>query len=403
MIARIGKCTLQGKVEAPPSKSMAHRFLICGGLAGESMIENISLSEDISATMGCLSHFGVDVSFFENVARIAQKTNKNDDAVCAFDCKESGSTLRFFIPLALAAGKKAIFSGAGRLMERPLTVYENLAKEKGFSFVRENGLLHIDGKLSGGVYRVDGSVSSQFITGLLFALPLLLEESVVEIIPPFESRSYVLLTLQAMEKFGVRVDFDGEYKFFIPKNQTYRPQKIRVEGDWSNAAFLDVFNYLGGAVTVEGLDENSLQGDKIYREYFAALENGRPTLDISDCPDLGPVLMALAAAKNGAVLIGTSRLAVKESDRGRVMAEELSKLGARIRVKENSIEIDKAPLFPSDAPLCGHNDHRIVMSLTTVLTAVGGGISGVEAVKKSFPDYFEKLNQLKAKVNLCDC
>lgn len=400
MIAVFEKSVLSGKVKAPPSKSMAHRHLICAALSDdESIVKGIDLSEDILATIDCLNALGAEITVKEDQAFVKgidfEKFN-ND----ILNSRESGSTLRFLIPIALLSGKKITFNGYGRLMERPLEIYESLAKENNWIFERKENSLTVCGNLKSGEYILKGDISSQFITGLLFVLPKLKNDSTIKILPPFESKSYIYLTLYALSKFGIEIDYDGDLSFKIKGNQKYKPCSEFVEGDYSNAAFLDVFNYLDGSVFVDGLDENSMQGDKVYKEYFESLLNGTPELDISDCPDLGPVLIALATLKNGAILKGTKRLAVKESDRGKVMQEELSKLGADVKCYDNEIVIKKANLSPSTETLNGHNDHRIVMALSTVLTVVGGSLSKIEAVKKSFPKYFDIIKILNAKVTL---
>lgn len=403
MIADIAPSVLCGSVVCPPSKSVAHRDLICAALAcGESRIENVAPSQDILATLRCLNALGTATHFENGCVTVYGNGLTRASKQAVFDCGESGSTLRFIIPLALLLGLDATYIGSTRLLSRPLSVYEEIAKQQGWNMQKTDTVLEISGKLTAGDFSVSGNVSSQFITGLLFALPMLDGESTLTVLPPFESRSYALLTLDVLRKFGVSIDYDGEYSFTIKGGQRYIPQKLSVEGDYSNAAFLDVFNFLGGEVTLSGLNPDSLQGDRIYKQYFETLCKSASEIDITDCPDLGPVLMAFAALKYGGTLVGTKRLAVKESDRGRVMSDELAKLGADIVVRENSITVNKSKLMPCDRPLCGHNDHRIVMALATVLTTVGGKIEGCEAVKKSFPDYFEKIGALGGKVKLYD-
>jgi 3-phosphoshikimate 1-carboxyvinyltransferase len=206
------------------------------------------------------------------------------------------------------------------------------------------------------------------------------------------------MTRRAQSVFGVESRREDENTLVIAGNQCYCAADCAVEGDWSNAAFLDGFSLLGGEVAVTGLDGASLQGDKIYREYYAAMEGGCPTLDISQCPDLGPVLMALAAARNGAHLRGTRRLRIKESDRGAAMAEELSKLGVSCRVEEDDIFVPAGQMKAPTQPLCGHNDHRVVMALSLLLSRLGGAIEGAQAVSKSFPNFFGAIKSLGIEV-----
>ena len=289
--------------------------------------------------------------------------------------------------------------GSTRLFERPLDVYEKLCLENGFTFKRNANSLTVCGKLKSAVYKVRGDISSQFITGLIFALIFLGEDSKLEIIPPFESRSYIALTISALKSFGAEVDFDGEYKILIKKSNLH-PYSGKIEGDYSNAAFLDAFNHIGSRIDIQNLKSDSLQGDRVYKEYFEKISKGTPTLDISDCPDLGPVLFALSALKNGAVFTGTDRLKAKESDRGMAMHEELKKLGGGLLFGDNTITVPKQELKYTKTRLDGHNDHRIVMAMSVILSKIGGEISGIEAVRKSYPGFFDDIKKLDLKVDI---
>jgi 3-phosphoshikimate 1-carboxyvinyltransferase len=255
------------------------------------------------------------------------------------------------------------------------------------------------GPLASGEFRVPGNVSSQFISGLLFALPLLSGDSTVRITPPCESRPYIDLTVTALAAFGISVSWLDDYTLRIAGNQAYRAGEIDVEGDYSGASYLAALDALGGDVTVEGLRPDSLQGDRAYERYFPMLLRGTPTIHIGDCPDLGPTLFAVAAARHGAVFTGTARLRIKESDRAAVMAEELAKFGTTVSVNEDSVVVYPSDFHAPSAPLYGHNDHRIVMALSVLCTLTGGVIEGAEAVAKSFPDFFEKLAALGISVS----
>lgn len=402
MKAIIKNSVLSGKTEAPSSKSMAHRLLICAGLAeGKSEIKNVDFSEDILATLDCLRTMGAEVETKENTVTI-NGTTPFISAQREFSARESGSTLRFFIPLLLLSEKEQTFTGYGRLMERPMSVYEEICRQKGMYFSQYDGIIKICGKLSGGRFSVKGDISSQFISGLLFALPFCEEDSVIELVPPVESRSYIYMTVDAMKSFGVNAEWKSETEIYIKGNQQYKSRSLSVEGDYSNAAFLDVLNLFSSSVEVSNLNENSLQGDKIYKEYFKRLNEEAPILDVSDCPDLAPVLMTVAAMKNGATLTGTRRLKIKESDRAEVMKEELSKFGADITVNENSVVIKKAFLYSPEEILLAHNDHRIAMSLSVIASVYAGVIDGAECVKKSYPDFFSQMKKLGLDVTLCD-
>ncbi len=401
MIAKIEKSTPRGEISAPPSKSMAHRMLICAGLAqGESIIHNVADSDDILATLGCLSSLGAVCVRDGNTVRITGIDIASAHSTEPLFCNESGSTLRFFVPLCLMSGARFTLMGSNTLFSRPLGVYEKICAEQGIAFERYNSSLSVSGTLASGEYRVEGNISSQFISGLLFVLPLCRHDSRISIIPPIESRSYLNLTIETLALFGVDVRWQDDKTLYIKGGQHYTPAELVVEGDYSNSSFFDALNLFGGDVTVKGLNPNSLQGDRAYAEYFGMLTRGTPTIHIGNCPDLGPILMAVAAAKNGAVFCGTRRLKIKESDRGAVMAEELAKFGAKVTVNEDSIAVYSQGLHAPRENLCGHNDHRIVMSLSTLLTVTGGVIEGAEAVRKSLPEYFDILKSLGVSITM---
>ena len=378
---------------------MAHRYLIGAALSGRKCtLSGVDYSEDILASIDCLRALGADVTMNgDQVTVDPDGFMKAENPV--LECRESGSTLRFFIPLALCMGKPVSLRGSERLFERPLGVYEELCCEKGFEFRKDKNSVSLCGRLESGNYRIRGDISSQFITGLIFALIYLGENASIEILPPFESRSYINLTISALKSFGADVGFTDEYTIEIRRSQMHSFSG-RIEGDYSNAAFLDAFNYIGSDVRVGNLNPQSLQGDRVYAEYFAKISEGTPTLDISDCPDLGPVLFALAALKNGAVFTGTDRLKAKESDRGMAMHEEFWKLGGGLIFGDNTITVPKQNLHPTDLPLDGHNDHRIVMTMAVILSQIGGSIEDAQAIRKSYPGFFEDIRKLGATVDL---
>ena len=391
----------RGEVQAPPSKSMAHRLLICAGLAagGESRVRGVARSEDMLATLDCLRALGAGVTWEGDDVRICGCDPRKAGGA-ALPCRECGSTLRFMVPLCLLSGRAMRLTGSETLMSRPLTVYEELCRQKGFLFEHGPDRLTVAGKLSAGIYDVPGNVSSQFVSGLLLALSLLGEESRIRLIPPVESRPYIGMTVQALRSFGRAVEWEREDTLFIPAGESFVPQDVTVEGDYSNAAFFGALNCLGGEVRVSGLRADSLQGDKVYTEYFPLLMQGHPGLDVSDCPDLAPVLFAVAAAHHGARFTGTRRLRFKESDRGAAMAEELDKFGVRLNIQENAIDIDQQTLHAPTTALSSHNDHRVAMALSVLCSRTGGEIEGAQAVKKSFPEYWERLRDLGLEVEL---
>lgn len=399
MKIKIEKGIARGRVCAPPSKSMAHRLLICAGLSdGECVVHGISDSEDMLATMDCLRALGVKCEKDGETVRVAGIDIRRAAAPKQLNCRESGSTLRFFIPIALMTGMETVLAGSRRLMERPLSVYEELFLQRGIGFRKTEREIKICGNLQSGDFELDGNVSSQFVTGLLFALPLLDGDSRIVLRPPVESRSYIDMTLSALKLFGIEAEWQEENVLYIKGNQHYRAGEVFVEGDYSNAAFFAALNLLGGQVKIENLREDSLQGDRIYEELFEKLKRPGAEIDLSDCPDLGPVLFAAAAAKHGGKFTGTSRLKIKESNRGEAMAEELQKFGVTAEVLEKEVFISGQGLRKPEECLDGHNDHRIVMSEAVLLTQTGGIIDGAEAVAKSFPDFFQKLASLGIEV-----
>ncbi len=389
---------LSGEVNAPPSKSMAHRLLLLAALSGgKCKVKNIAYSEDVMAMTDCITALGAECKRLDGCVEVDGSGFLKDPGE-SLNCRESGNTLRFLIPLCLTLGKKITLSGSKRLMERPQEVYENLCAERGFIYERSERGVAVCGGLACGDYTVDGSVSSQFISGLIFALLSLDGVSRIHITPPVESRPYIDLTLKAISDFGGKAVMRGNTVEVT--GGSLSPRDVCVEGDYSNAAFLDAFNLIGGSVKTGGLDPMSAQGDKVYKTHFAALCSGAPEIDISDCPDLGPILIALAALKNGCRLTGTRRLAIKESDRTEAMKREMLKFGCKLDTADNSITIPKVDLKRPEEPLDGHNDHRIVMSMAVICSVTGGEIAGCEAVRKTYPDFFEVTERLGLRVRL---
>ena len=400
MLRHINKSNANGQVQAPPSKSYAHRLLIGAALCQNDVtVENIELSNDINATIKCIESLGKKV-IYNDVSRTITITKGNSENIL-FDCNESGSTLRFFIPIVLALKQKGLFVGTKRLMERGLGIYEDIFNTIGIKYEKSLESIEVSGTLIPYRYLVKGNISSQFITGLLFSLPLLDGDSIIEIIPPVESINYILITLDVLKQFGIKIDADLANNIIkIKGNQTYSGSKYVVEGDYSNAAFLDVYNYIGGNVKVLGLHENSLQGDKVYKKYFDILNTeGSPIIDIKDSIDLGPILFTFAAIKNGATITGTKRLAIKESNRIVDMLTELAKFGVTFEIEEDQAKINKCILYKPTETLNSHNDHRITMSLVAILSLFGGDIEGTNSVNKSYPTYFNTIKDLGIEVD----
>lgn len=395
----IEKGTAAGKVAAPPSKSMAHRLLICAGLSkGTCTVHGIVKSKDVLATIDCLEALGVKCTREGDSITVKGIDIREKAERKILDCGESGSTLRFFVPLCLISGANAVLRGSERLMERPLGIYKTMCEERNLVFSQDKTSLMVKGPLKPGSFKLAGNVSSQFISGLLFALPVLDKDSTVKITPPIESRSYIDMTIQALASFGVEACWKDENTIFIKGNQEYKSSEVFVEGDYSNAAFFEALNVFGGNVHIDNLPAHSIQGDRVYDKMFEQLKRGTPALNISDCPDLAPVLFAVAAAGSGGVFSGTRRLKIKESDRAGAMAEELAKFGVSASVYDDEVIIYPTSFKKPSRMLCGHNDHRIVMAEAILLTLTGGIIDGAEAVTKSFPDFFDKLRTLGIEV-----
>ncbi len=400
MIATITPSELKGSLEAVPSKSFLHRMLICAALAeGESRISNYVKSEDILASIDCIEALGAKVRE-EGDTLIVEGIGGAYAEPAVFPCRESGSTLRFFIPVAAAKCTAAEFKGSERLMERGVGIYEDILPAKGVKIKKANSSIVTDGRLSHGCFEVPGNISSQYITGLLFALPLLDGDSEIRVIPPVESRAYIDITLAVLKKAGIQITETSKNVFEIKGNSKYMPLNERAEGDWSNAAFFYAMNGLGARIDLWGLNPESVQGDRICIENFKKLDKAGATVDINGCIDLGPVLFAYAAAKNGGRFTGTERLRIKESNRAEVMARELEKFGVETEVLETEVLVKDGKIHAPIEAADGHNDHRIVMALTVLLAVTGGKLTGIEAVKKSYPGFFDDMRRVGLNVEI---
>ncbi len=387
-----------GAVFSPPSKSMAHRALICGAFSQKSVIKNVAFSKDIIATIDCLKSLGAEIVIDKDTVTIGGlDISKIPDNVTLY-CNESGSTLRFLLPICMASGKTITLKGEPRLFERPLSVYERILENNVILFEKSSNFIVVKGNLKQRDFEIEGNISSQFITGLMFLFPLISGESKITVTGDFESKSYVDLTLKALEDFGIKVSVCDNV-FIVSGNQKFESTHYTVEGDCSNAAFLDAFNYIGGNVQVNGLKSDTLQGDRVYKTIFDGLKNGQKVFDLSDCPDLAPICFALSAVMGGARFTGTRRLVIKESDRANAMKTELKKFGIEVLVEENSVDIFNSGLKKPKEILCGYNDHRIVMSLSILCSITGGTINDAEAVDKSYPDFFQKIRSIGIDVN----
>lgn len=419
MIATVYPSHCSGSVHIPPSKSMAHRAIICAALAdGVSHLTNIDFSDDIRATIDGMRQLGAQIDTGADCVSIRGFRGFDQLNSQVIDCQESGSTLRFFIPLFSLCDQTVRFIGKGRLMQRPQDVYEELFARQGLQFTHDEQGIVISGALAPGRYEVDGSISSQFITGLLFTLPLLEEDSIIQIRPPFESRSYIDLTLEMLKKFGIRAVYEDALTLRIPGRQRYVPCDVRVEGDYSQLAFFAVLAAVQGDLAIHGVSGSSAQGDRqilsILHDFGASLQplddgflihrgslKAAP-VDLNDCPDLGPILFVLAAMAEGTTHIShAGRLRIKESDRIAAMEEELRKFGVRITSDEDNVWIEgQNTPYACEETLSGHNDHRVVMALCVMALCSSSvcTIEGAQAIRKSYPSFFDDVTAIHGKV-----
>ena len=414
---RIKPTPLAGKVCIPSSKSMGHREIICAALAeGTSVVDNISMSADIEATCRALEALGRQIT--KVPSKYPDRTAfKIDGGILhvvgkEIDCGESGSTLRFMIPVAALCGDEVTFKGHGKLVSRPLDAYYDIFAKQGFDY--ETALsgelpLKLKGKLASGNFELPGNVSSQFISGLLFALPLLDGDSVITITSPLESQSYVELTLSCLAKYGIEIEHENYLRYFVRGGQKYVSRDSVVEGDYSQAAFWLVAGALGGSLECTGLTMSSLQGDKAIIAIMSAMGakltideanmvitsssalTKATTIDAADCPDIIPVLAVLAAVSEGTTeIINAGRLRIKECDRLSAVATELGKLGANVTELADGLLIKGRKILNGGEVECW-NDHRIAMSLAVASCKCQGEmvVHGTESVKKSYPKFWD--------------
>lgn len=404
---------LNGKIFAPPSKSMSHRAVICAGLSrGESMVENVILSEDIKATMDAMIQLGAEIEVTgEGPYKTLNINGSRGKVTEAFiNCRESGSTLRFLIPVGLMLAEECTFTGSGNLSKRPLDVFYEIFNKDSIDYETIDGQLplRVRGNFKGGTYEMTGGVSSQFISGLLFALPLIGKESSIKIKDKLESRGYVDLTINMLEKFGISVENNSYKELKINKDSKYKNANYRIEGDYSQAALFIVAKEIGNHVDCLGLNVDSLQGDKeilnIVRKYDRGAEE--VTIDASQVPDLVPILAVLASLKHGVTtnIINAERLRIKESDRLKAISTELGKLGAIIEEQKDGLTIKGKNVLDGGAVVDSWNDHRIAMSLAVAATRCREDIilKDCMAVNKSYPYFWEDYKILGGKINEFD-
>lgn len=402
---------LSGKAIVPPSKSIAHREIICASLAeGKSRIANVAYSDDIIATIGCMRALGAYIK--DNPDNIeVEGHSERRTSYLVLDCNESGSTLRFLLPLALVLNDgKNKFVGRGKLGKRPMEIYRDICQSQNIEYIdlsadnSDNFLdLSVQGELKSGDFYIDGGVSSQFISGLLFALPLLQGDSRIFIEGNLQSVGYLDLTLSVLSAYGIDIQKEGNV-LYIKGNQKYLNHDSYVEGDYSQAAFFEVANYLGSHVDIVGLNPESLQGDKIVTDFLKRLKEASPeetlVFDGGNCPDIIPVFALACCLRIGKTeIVNVSRLRIKECDRLSATVEELKKLGAHIEERNDNIYIDG--VYKLDGgEVDSHKDHRMAMMLAIAATVCDGKvkIKDAECVSKSYPDFFEVYSKLGGNV-----
>nr|WP_320026759.1 3-phosphoshikimate 1-carboxyvinyltransferase [uncultured Acetobacterium sp.] len=412
---------LTGGLEIPPSKSVSHRAIISAGLAkGESVISNVLMSQDMIATCNAMVALGASITYQEEANKRYSLTIKGCNPLElkseTIDCNESGSTLRFIIPIVLLQPKRAVITGKGRLVTRPMKPFYEIFQEKSIYYehlTQEQDLpLALEGRLTPGTYRIDGGVSSQFITGLLFALPLLTGDSVIELTSTLESKPYIDITLDVLNTFGIEIVNENDQRFLIKGNQAYSPCHYRVEGDFSQGAFWLVAGTIGEMMDCQDLNYNSQQGDKVIVDILKEMggdidvqldklvvkksQTRGTIIDVSQCPDLVPILGVVGSLSSGTTtIINGERLRFKESDRLMATADVLNKLGGKVLETSDGLVIHGIERF-TGGHVQSHNDHRIAMAVAIASICADGKIvlDGAESVNKSYPHFWEDFKEM---------
>ena len=391
MDVTINPAILRGFITPPPSKSQAHRAMLAMMLSGgDGELQNLSRSQDIDATQRC-------------AAALTAK-GAPCDGLPMLDCGESGSTLRFLIPVALALRGGGHFTGQGRLMERPQKPYFDIFDEKGIFYALQYGVLTVRGTLTPGIYALPGDVSSQFVTGLLYALPLLAGDSEIVLTSPLESRDYVAMTLDVLSKFGVQVENENYERFRVPGNQKFRAVDMAIEADWSQAGFWYAAAFLDNAVEITGMAPASSQGDRVVAElYWKLAKPGDVDIDVSGCPDLVPPLAVMAAVRTGTTrIVNAARLRIKESDRLSAVTQVLRAMGADIAELPDGLVITGQTGLRGGVTVDSFNDHRIAMMAAIAATrcSVPVTIQGAECVRKSYPRFWDDYKALGGQLEV---
>lgn len=425
----ITPATLMGTVNIPPSKSMSHRSIFCAALSdGISNIKNVLMSEDIKATCESMEAIGAKIKYKPTdeekglyhlrIQGVSRPRQKNE----TIDCGESGSTIRFILPILAIMDEKFIVTGRGRLVSRPLDSYYKIFDEHKIYYTNKYGELPLTmkGRLQPGTFKVQGDVSSQFITGLMFALPLLSGDSVIELTSPLESKPYVDMTMDMLERFGIKVENDNDQAFRIPGNQTYQPADYRVEGDYSQSAFWLSAGVLGGEIYSNDLKLDSRQGDKVIVDIIKKMggnieqlllgyktsrsELHGTTVDASQCPDLVPIVTVLAALGSGMTeIVNAKRLRIKESDRLDAITQVLTTLGADVVQYTDGLIIRGREKLKG-GEVDSFNDHRIAMAaaIASIRCEDKVIINNAQSVNKSYPKFWEDFVSLGGMIHEFD-
>ena len=419
MKLEISPSRLKGDIIIPPSKSLSHRAIIAAAMAeGRSNVTNLKFSEDIKATTKAMESLGAKFELGEDYEVIDGRSElvRLEEEI---QCKESGSTVRFMIPIALLASGKVTFKGEGKLPKRPLKTFLDIFDNQGIPYSKgEDELpLTVDGMLTSGIFEVPGDISSQFITGLLYALPRLKGDSVIKITSKLESVGYIDLTIDVLASFGIEIENKDYKEFHIKGDQKYVARDYRVEGDYSQVAFWMVAGALGSEINCLGMRLESLQGDKAVHKIMKDMKTkliersdiitAMPSktegaiIDLSQCPDLGPIITVLASLSSGRTeIVNAKRLRIKESDRITAMTTELNKLGAKITETEEGMIIDGVETLRGGVEVDAWNDHRVAMALAMAATRCDAPISltGAESVKKSYPHFWSEYERVGGKI-----
>ena len=401
MKAIIKKGKLNGIIDAIPSKSYLHRYLISSILTNKECTLKVFtkyLSNDIFASLSCIKELGANYEIKED--RIILYPLIKNNNIPNLDINESGSSLRFFIPLALSIYDEVIFKMTKRLMERGIDGYNELFEKNGIIVEKKENEIHLKGKIKSSVYTIDASKSSQYVSGLLIAMAYLKSNKKINV-ENVTSKPYIDITLDVLRSIGYDIKEDNN-QYIINSYKNVNNEFI-IEGDYSNSAFLEAFNYFGSNVEIKGLNLASNQGDKVYLEYFKALSENKTRIDITNCIDLGPILFVFASLKHGAIFTGCKRLKIKESNRLDDMITEMKKYGLKYQLSDddNILEIEKCDIDRyHDLSFSSHNDHRLAMALSIVASITCGKIIDSDAVNKSYPNFFDDLKKLGLELEM---